>query len=128
MVASLESSRPIMAPSVSSKGNKRFSTYTTISVETTESAREEMSAIEDGIDKLHVPKLESQRHDLSAEKRDNLGKLALGAKLERALGRRMGGQDAVMRKKSPSQSAGSPLEASPINEKGTMLDEKANCA
>ncbi|KAM3070573.1 hypothetical protein ACMFMF_008026 [Clarireedia jacksonii] len=128
MVASLESSRPIMAPSVSSKGNNRFSTYTAVSIETTESAREEFSAIENGIDKLHVPKLESQRHDLSPEKRDNLGKLALGAKLERALGRRMGGQDAVMRKKSPSQSAGSPLNASPINEKGTILDEKETCA
>lgn len=33
------------------------------------------------------------------EKTELLSKLALGAKLERALGRRMGGQDAVMRKK-----------------------------
>jgi hypothetical protein len=32
------------------------------------------------------------------EKSDNLNKLALGAKVERALGRRMTGQDAVMRK------------------------------
>ena len=33
----------------------------------------------------------------SAQKTEDLSKLALGAKLERALGRRMGGQDAVMR-------------------------------
>lgn len=31
------------------------------------------------------------------EKTEHLSSLALGAKLERALGRRMGGQDAVMR-------------------------------
>jgi len=36
---------------------------------------------------------------MSAERSENLSKLALGAKLERALGRRMGGQDAVMKKK-----------------------------
>ena len=35
----------------------------------------------------------------SKEKSENLSKLALGAKLERALGRRMGSQDAVMRVK-----------------------------
>ena len=34
----------------------------------------------------------------TTEKSDNLNKLALGAKVERALGRRMTGQDAVMRK------------------------------
>lgn len=38
----------------------------------------------------------------SAEKTDNLNKLALGAKVERALGRRMTGQDAVMRKPAVS--------------------------
>ena len=36
----------------------------------------------------------------SAEKTENLSKLALGAKLDRALGRRMGSQDAVMRVKN----------------------------
>lgn len=34
----------------------------------------------------------------TAEKTDDMNKLALGAKVERALGRRMTGQDAVMRK------------------------------
>jgi len=116
-----------MAPSVTSKGN-RFSTYSqAISVATTDSAREEITAIEEGFDKLHNKKLESQRCDLTVEKRDNMGKLALGAKLERALGRRMGGQDAVMRKKSPSQSSGSPT--SPINEKSPLpRSEKEDAA
>jgi len=39
---------------------------------------------------------------LNQEKTENLSKLALGAKLERALGRRMGGQDAEFRVKRKS--------------------------
>ena len=35
----------------------------------------------------------------SAQKTEDLSKLALGAKVERALGRRMGDQDAVLRVK-----------------------------
>ncbi len=42
--------------------------------------------------------LMSQRVVLSEEKLSNMSKLALGAKLERALDRRMTSQDAVMRK------------------------------
>lgn len=38
-----------------------------------------------------------QRFVPTDEKSDNLNKLALGAKVERALGRRMSSQDAVMR-------------------------------
>ncbi|ESZ95135.1 hypothetical protein SBOR_4502 [Sclerotinia borealis F-4128] len=128
MVASLESSRPIMAPSVSSTKGNRFSTYSqAISVTTTDSAQEEFIAIEEGLDKLQNKKLESQRCDLTTEKRDNMGKLALGAKLERALGRRMGGQDAVMRKKSPSQSsADSPTSL--MNEKVPLSESEKESA
>jgi len=36
---------------------------------------------------------------MTQERAETQNKLALGAKLERALGRRMGGQDAVMREK-----------------------------
>lgn len=110
---------------VSSKGN-RFSTYSqAISVETTDSAREEFIAIGEGFDKLHNKKLESQRCDLTTEKRDNMGKLALGAKLERALGRRMGGQDAVMRKKSPPQSS---VSTSPLEEKAAQSESEKEIA
>lgn len=41
--------------------------------------------------------LSQQRVTLSDEKTANMNKLALGAKLDRALERRMSGQDAVMR-------------------------------
>jgi len=46
--------------------------------------------------------LTQQRVVLSEEKVANMSKLALGAKLDRALGRRMSGQDAVMRTRKPS--------------------------
>jgi hypothetical protein len=48
--------------------------------------------------------LGQQRFVPTAEKTEHLSKLALGAKLERALGRRMGGQDAVMRDRTKSVS------------------------
>ena len=53
------------------------------------------------MEKLNDKKLASQRFMPSKEKSENLSKLALGAKLERALDRRLGGQDAEMRKKQP---------------------------
>jgi hypothetical protein len=144
MGASLESSRPIMAPSVScsssttsasqfpsiphsseesyhldiadmssttqlasKRASTRFSTYSaapsvanTVKTSlTSDSAQQEIKDIEDGLEKLDNKKLASQRFVPSQEKSENLSKLALGAKLERALGRRMGGQDAVMRVK-----------------------------
>jgi hypothetical protein len=51
----------------------------------------------DGLERLESKPLQKQRFVPTAEKTDNLNKLALGAKVERALGRRMTGQDAVMR-------------------------------
>lgn len=95
----------------SKRASTRFSTYSqapsianTVKTSlTSESAQQEIKDIEDGLDKLEDKKLASQRFVMSTERSDNLSKLALGAKLERALGRRMGGQDAVMKqtKKSP---------------------------
>lgn len=41
-----------------------------------------------------------QRYMLTNEKTDDMSKLALGAKLDRALARRMSGQDAVFRPKA----------------------------
>lgn len=61
------------------------------------SAQQEIKDIEEGFQKLENKKLASQRFVPTPEKSDNLSKLALGAKLERALDRRMGSQDAVMR-------------------------------
>lgn len=91
----------------SKRASTRFSTYSaapsvanTVKTSlTSDSAQQEIKDIEEGLEKLDNKKLQSQRFVPSQEKSENLSKLALGAKLERALGRRMGGQDAVMRVK-----------------------------
>jgi len=110
MGASLDSSRPIMAPSLASKrASTRFSTYSAApsvanTVKTSlssASAHQEIREIEEGLQKLENKKLATQRFVPSKEKSEHLSKLALGAKLERALGRRMGSQDAVMRVRKP---------------------------
>lgn len=71
---------------------------------TSDSVVAEIRDIEKGLDRMENKALTQQRVVLSEEKSANLSKLALGAKLERALDRRMTGQDAVMRKKKPSVS------------------------
>ncbi|KAK4040202.1 hypothetical protein C8A01DRAFT_35804 [Parachaetomium inaequale] len=106
MPTSLESSRPIMAPST--RTSVRFSTYSmnapsiTPTVLSTDSVTAEIRPIVDGLERLKNPRLADQRVFLNEEKTTKLAKLALGAKLERALGRRMTGQDAVMRPRKPS--------------------------
>ncbi|EER29423.1 hypothetical protein CIHG_04175 [Coccidioides immitis H538.4] len=99
---SLESQRPIMAPSLSSQRNsQRFSTIsdrTISSSMTSESRLNEIRELGEGLDRLENKRLNQQRFVPSAEKSENLSKLALGAKVERALRRRMTSQDAVMRK------------------------------
>lgn len=52
-----------------------------------------------GFDRLEQKRLTQQRYAPTPEKTDSLSKLALGAKVERALGRRMTDQDATFRKK-----------------------------
>jgi len=61
----------------------------------------EIKQFGDGLRRLENKRLEQQRFVPTAEKTENLSKLALGAKVERALRRRMTSQDAVMRKPLP---------------------------
>lgn len=68
----------------------------------TDSVTAEIRPIVDGLERLKNPPLADQRVFLSEEKTANFAKLALSAKLERALGRRMTSQDAVMRPRKPS--------------------------
>jgi hypothetical protein len=92
----------------SKRASTRFSTYsmapsvanTVMTSLSSASAHQEIKDIEEGLEKLENKKLATQRYVPTQEKSENLSKLALGAKLERALGRRMGGQDAVMRKRA----------------------------
>ncbi|KAL8717689.1 MAG: hypothetical protein Q9225_005097 [Loekoesia sp. 1 TL-2023] len=119
-----------MAPSVSSKRtSKRYSTYSsflssdshTLSsvaavAPTTSSNNNSYSGynssdprLQDikewstGFDRLENKHLQQQRYHPTPEKSDNLSKLALGAKVERALGRRMTDQDASFKAKVVSE-------------------------
>lgn len=115
----------------SKRASARFSTYSaapsvanTVKTSlTSDSAQQEIKDIEEGLEKLENKKLSNQRFVLTQERSEDLGKLALGAKLDRALGRRMGGQDAVMRKKkkvTPSSNI--------LNEKDVTQDQGEKAA
>ena len=59
-----------------------------------------------GFDRLEQKRLQQQRYQPTPEKTESLSKLALGAKVERALGRRMTDQDATFRPKLLDEKAG----------------------
>jgi hypothetical protein len=94
-----------MAPSVTSpRTSVRYSTYSMApsfapTMQTNDSATAEINHIEHGLARMENKALTQQRVVLSEEKSANLNKLALGAKLDRALDRRMVSQDAIMRPK-----------------------------
>ncbi|KAI1262221.1 hypothetical protein F5Y18DRAFT_164028 [Xylariaceae sp. FL1019] len=87
---------------VSPRASVRYSTYSTApslaaTMTTTDSAHAEIRDITSGLARMENKALSLQRVVLSEDKAANLNKLALGAKLDRALGRRMTSQDAEMR-------------------------------
>lgn len=89
------------------RASVRFSTYSMApslapTMRTTDSAVAEITNIEAGLDRMENKALTSQRVFLSEEQSDTMKKLALGAKLDRALDRRMSSQDAVMRTRTKS--------------------------
>ncbi|MCJ1254706.1 hypothetical protein MMC24_002522 [Lignoscripta atroalba] len=107
-----------MAPSVTSKRtSNRFSTYsgvpslaasentlnTNISSANGDPRLQDLKEWTQGFERLESKRLQQQRYQPTPEKRDYLSKLALGAKVERALGRRMTSQDAVLRPKALSE-------------------------
>ena len=59
-----------------------------------------------GLDRLEDKRLQQQRYVVSPEKTDCMSKLALGAKLDRALARRWSEQDAVFRHRPRGSSVG----------------------
>ncbi|KAL5606861.1 hypothetical protein BROUX41_003238 [Berkeleyomyces rouxiae] len=102
MPVSLDSERPIMAPSA--RNSIRYSTFSmapsiAISVDST-TVPTEITTIASGLARMENKALSSQRVALTEERTSYMAKLALGAKLDRALDRRMSGQDAVMRPRS----------------------------
>jgi len=92
MARSVESSRPIL----SGVKHNRYSTYSHAGTITTQSSTisSAFNDIENGLRRLDDVRLSKQRFEASEEKTDMFAKLALGAKLERALRWRMSGQDA----------------------------------
>ena len=87
----------------------RYSTYSVApsfapTVRTSDSAQAEIRDIATGLDRMENKALSQQRFEITEEKSANMSKLALGAKLERALQRRMSGQDAEMRPRNKSLS------------------------
>ncbi|KAF2476622.1 uncharacterized protein BDR25DRAFT_67858 [Lindgomyces ingoldianus] len=114
MTNSLESSRPILASSAGNRASTRLSTYSATPTLTPSIAPSHLSGASStagdpkaqeikswnaGFERLEDKRLAQQRYQMSSEKNDDMSKLALGAKLDRALGRRMTGQDAVFRPK-----------------------------
>ena len=81
------------------RNSVRYSTFSVVAptIQTTDSAMNEVTDIANGFDRMENKALSSQRVVLTEEKTDNMKKLALGAKLDRALSHRMSSQDAVMR-------------------------------
>lgn len=63
-----------------------------------------------GLERMQDARLERQRYVMSNHKSDEVAKLALGAKVERALARRMVGQDATFSRKKPIESEKRSLE------------------
>jgi hypothetical protein len=95
-----------IAQVTSPRASKRFSTYSGVpSVAASESTVStngdprihDLKEWSKGLERLSSPRLQQQRYQPTPEKSENLSKLALGAKVERALGRRMTSQDAVLR-------------------------------
>lgn len=71
-----------------------------------------------GLDRLENKHLNQQRFVPSARKQEDLSKLALGAKVERALGRRMVDQDAVLKVKSKKEKTSVNAEKNTAKVKG----------
>lgn len=100
----------------SKRTSNRYSTYSASPSFSTDNSSTntgiaEIKHLTEGLHRLENKHLQSQRFVPTPRKADDLSKLALGAKLERALGRRMTGQDAVMPKK-----------------KSTVMSEKSGAA
>lgn len=92
----------------STRASVRYSVYSTAptiqTTSTNDSAVAEIQNIGESIERMDKgnKRLSEQRVELNPDQQTVFQKLALGAKLERALGRRMTSQDAVMRKRAPS--------------------------
>jgi len=95
---------PTLAPSIAPS---HLSTASETPSEKASPLAQDMRDLHTDLARLEQPKLVTQRYAMSESKKEDLGKLALGAKLDRALGRRMVSQDASFTRGSGAGPAGS---------------------
>lgn len=88
----------------------RFSIYSTspsfssnLTTATENSGMQEIKDLTSGLERLENKNLAQQRFVPSESKRDVMSKISLGAKVERALSRRMANQDYVRKEKPSTQ-------------------------
>lgn len=67
----------------------------TTTIESTDPRAQDIKQWSAGFERMTDERLQKQRYTMSSQKGDEVSILALGAKVERALGRRMTGQDAT---------------------------------
>ncbi|KAJ4325954.1 hypothetical protein N0V94_000319 [Neodidymelliopsis sp. IMI 364377] len=117
MTNSLESSRPMLASSAGNRASTRMSTYSATPTLTPSIAPSHLSDASTsgdpksqdiktwnaGFERLEDKRLVQQRYTPSENKTADMSKLALGAKVQRALDRRMSSQDAVFTNKTLSE-------------------------
>ncbi|KAF2632703.1 hypothetical protein BU25DRAFT_406021 [Macroventuria anomochaeta] len=113
MTNSLESSRPMLSSSAGNRASTRMSTYSATPTLTPSIAPSHLSDASTsgdpksqdiktwnaGFERLEDKRLVQQRYIPSDNKTADMSKLALGAKVQRALDRRMSSQDAVFTNK-----------------------------
>lgn len=108
-----DSARNLMARPASqgnAENDKPHRADSTISSSTADVRSADIKEWGETIDRLADQRLEKQRFVPTSQKTDEIATNALGAKLERALGRRMSGQDAVFKSRAADEKAA--LEAS----------------
>ncbi len=95
----------------SKRASVRFSTYSaspsfnSISTTSTETGIQEIKQLSQGLERLENKPLADQRFVPSEQKKDTMSKVSLGAKVERALSRRLTNQDYVRKDPMSEKSA-----------------------
>jgi hypothetical protein len=72
-----------------------------LSLSTTDPKTADLRSFANVLDRMNDERVDRQRFVMSSNKTEEVSKIALGAKVDRALSRRMVGQDAVFRPKKP---------------------------
>lgn len=91
-------------------GSSTSATASTSTLSSNDPKTADIKSWSGALERMQDERLDRQRYVMSGNKSEEVSKLALGAKVERALGRRMVGQDAVFRKKKTISSEKRNLE------------------